>query len=73
VSQVTLARNRSLGRLPCCGLAGVARRCGHYRGCGVTTNGRVEVSSPMSALRGEAGMPRPPAPYQSDATDPHRS
>jgi hypothetical protein len=24
----------------------------------------------MSALRGEADMPRPPAPYQSDATDP---
>jgi hypothetical protein len=24
----------------------------------------------MSAMRGEADMPRPPAPYQSDATDP---
>jgi hypothetical protein len=27
----------------------------------------------MSALRGEADMPRPPGPYQSDATDPQRS
>ena len=26
----------------------------------------------MSALRGEADMPRPPAPYQSDVTDPQR-
>jgi hypothetical protein len=27
----------------------------------------------MSALRGEADMPRPPAPYQSDAIDPKRT
>src|SRR6266511_4365698 len=27
----------------------------------------------MSALGGEADMLRPPAPYQSDATDPNRS
>jgi hypothetical protein len=26
----------------------------------------------MSALRDEADMPRPPAPYQSDAIDPKR-
>ncbi|MGC1894131.1 MAG: hypothetical protein WA763_10635, partial [Pseudolabrys sp.] len=35
-------------------------------------NGRVEVGSRVSALRGEADMPRPPGPYQSDATDPQR-
>jgi hypothetical protein len=33
-------------------------------------SGRGEVSSRMSALRGEANMPRLPAPYQCDATDP---
>jgi hypothetical protein len=27
----------------------------------------------MSALRGEADMPRPPGPYQSDPTDPQRT
>jgi hypothetical protein len=32
---------------------------------------RVELR--MSALRSEADMPRPPAPYQSDATDPKRT
>jgi hypothetical protein len=36
-----------------------------YRTC------RVKLA--MSALRAEADMPRPPAPYQSDANDPERS
>jgi hypothetical protein len=35
-------------------------------------SGLSETISLLSALRGEADMPRLPAPYQSDATDPKR-
>jgi tRNA-binding protein len=36
-------------------------------------SGHIRASLRMSALRGEADMPRPPGPYQSDATDPKRT